>query len=59
MFIRFDIWFEIPASTHPLEEVVLFDLIYGLKFLPLLTPLEVVVLFSLIYGLQFLPLLTP
>jgi hypothetical protein len=38
---------------------MLFGLIYGLKFLPLLTPLEVVMLFSLIYGLKFLPLLTP
>ena len=36
--IRFDIRFEIPFSTHPLEVVVLFGLIYSLKFLPLLTP---------------------
>jgi hypothetical protein len=34
-------------------------LIYGLKFLHLLTLLEVVMLFGLLYGLKFLPLLTP
>ena len=37
---------EIPSFTHPLEVVMLFGLIYGLKFLPLLTPLEVVRLFG-------------
>jgi hypothetical protein len=36
--IRIDIRFEIPSFTHPLEVVMLFGLIYGLKFLPLLTP---------------------
>ena len=59
MLIQCDIWFEIPSFTHPLEVVMLFGLLYGLKFLPLLTPLEVVMLFGLLYGLKFLPLLTP
>jgi hypothetical protein len=40
MLVQFDIWFEIPSFTHPLEVVMLSDLIYGLKFLPLLTPLR-------------------
>jgi hypothetical protein len=44
LLIRFVIWFEIPSFTHPLEVVTLFGLLYGLKFLPLLTPLEVVML---------------
>ena len=36
--VRFDIWFEIPSFTHLLEVVMLFGLLYGLKFLPLFTP---------------------
>ena len=46
MLFGFDIWFEIPSFTHPLEVVMLFGLVYGLKFLPLLTLLEVVMLFG-------------
>ena len=57
--VRIDIRFEIPSFTHPLEVVILFRLIYGLKCLPLLTPLEVVILFGLKYSLKCLPLLTP
>ncbi len=59
VFIRFDIWFEMPSSTHSPRgsSVIRFEIWFEM---PSSThPPEVVVLFGLIYGLKCLPLLPP